>query len=107
MDARRYTFGASGNPIIQGLWLLVFGAALIVAVLMGAVILAVVLGLAVVASIVIAVRVWWLRRKLAAHGFDAQAQSSAEQPGGRLIEAEYTVIDERSETGRRERDERP
>ena len=103
--ARRYTFGASRNPIIQGLWLLVFGAALIVAVLMGAVILAVVLGLAVVASIVIAVRVWWLRRKLAKQGFGEQTPT--DEAGKRLIEAEYTVIDERSETDRRERDQRP
>ena len=106
MDARRYTFGASGNPIIQGLWLLVVGAGLIVAVFMGAVLLAAVLGLAVVASIVIAVRVWWLRRKLAKQAADAPAWSTDEN-GRRLIEAEYTVIEEGRETERRDRDERP
>jgi hypothetical protein len=108
MNARRYTLGASGNPIVQGLTLLVVGAAVIGAVLMGAVLLAIVLALGVIAAMVIAARVWWLRRKLGARGGASGSAPSTADP--RLIDAEYTVLEEREtrETReRRDRDKRP
>jgi hypothetical protein len=103
MNARRYTLGASGNPIVQGLSLLLVGAAVIGAVLMGAILLAVVLALAVIAAVVIAARVWWLRRKLGRGGAGGSSQSTR----ARLIDAEYTVLEEREERERRDRGERP
>lgn len=100
MNGRLYTLGASGNPVVQVLSLLVFGVALIGAVLMGAVILAFVFGLAVIAAIVFSVRLWWLRRKMQRPGRGGERFGDMD---GRLIEAEYTVIRER-ETQRRRRD---
>lgn len=76
--------------MVQVLSLLVFGVALIGAVLMGAVILSFVFGLAVIAAIVFSVRLWWLRRKVQRQG----GRGSARDSGSRLIEAEYTIITE-------------
>jgi len=92
MSNRLYTFATSGNPFVQVLSLLAFGVVLIAAVVMGAVILSFVFGLAVIAAAAFSVRLWWLKRRLARRqpdGTDAAA-------GGRLIEAEYTVVTERS-----------
>jgi len=85
MNERLQAIGMSRNPIVQVISLIVVGLALIVAVLMGAVILAAVFGLAMLGAIVIAIRVWWLRRKL----------RHAQPTGGALIEAEYKVVGER------------
>jgi uncharacterized protein (DUF2062 family) len=93
MNRRLYEIGMSQNPIVQVISLIAVGFALIVAVLMGAVILAAVFGLAMLAAIVIAVRVWWLRRKL----------RHAQPSGGALIDAEYKVVGERELGDRRER----
>jgi uncharacterized protein (DUF2062 family) len=92
---RGYTLGASQNPIVQVVSLILVGLALVVAVLMGAVILAAVFGLAVLAAIVIAIRVWWLRRKL---------RRTPQASGGALIEAEYEVLRERRVGDRERRD---
>ena len=94
MNARPNLFGISGGPLAQALSVVVFGVLFVGAVIMGAVLLAAILGVAVVAWIGFSVRLWWLRRKL---GGVAAAQSGAEAPpqSGRLIEAEYTVLDER------------
>lgn|SRR5690606_35902927 len=93
MNARLYTLATSGNPVVQALSLLVFGVALIGAVLMGAVILAFVFGLAVIAAIAFSIRLWWLRRKMQ-RAAGRGSWGGAEQDG-RLIEAEYTVVRER------------
>lgn len=92
MSNRLYALGTSGNPIVQILSLLAFGVVLIGAVLMGAVIVSLVFGLAVVAAIVFSIRLWWLRRKLARN-----RRGEVDTEAGRhLIEAEYTVVTERS-----------
>jgi len=92
MRNRLYALASSGNPLAQVLSIVAFGVVLIGAVVMGAVILALVFGLAVIAAAGFSVRLWWLRRKLGRrrpHVSDAAV-------GGRLIEAEYTVVTERS-----------
>lgn len=95
LNNRLYTLAASGNPILQVLSLLAFGVVLVGAVLMGAVILAFVFGAVVLAAMAFSVRLWWLRRKLGRRYSDAvQAAQAAHE--GRLIEAEYTVVTERS-----------
>ena len=85
MNGRVYTFGASRNPIVQVLSLVLVGLALIVAAFMGAIILAVVFGVAMIAAIVLVVRVWWLRRKM----------RRTSPQGTAVIETEYRVVQER------------
>lgn len=105
MSNRLYALGASGNPVVQVLSLLIFGVVLIGAVLMGAVIMAFVFGLAVIAAIVFSVRLWWLRRKFARRQAEhGRPQGRSRDP--RLIEAEYTVLTERARSRRRDRGDR-
>jgi len=94
MNGRVFSFGSSGNPLVQILSLLAFGALLTVALIMGAVVIAVILGLAVIAGIVLSVRVWWLRRKFrGGPPFDAGSGPPGPGPGNaRLIEGEYVVV---------------
>jgi len=93
MNERPSLFGPSSNPLVQVASLLLFGLVVIGAVVMGAVILALVLGLALIGAIAFSLRVWWLRRKFAR----AAAEQGYRDPGtsGRLIEAEYTVVEQR------------
>ena len=108
MSARQYTFRPSANPFVQALWMVVGVAVLVAAVVMGALVLAVLLALGVVAALVFATRVWWLRRKLEREGaFNAPPASTdgaAEPHEPRLIEAEYTVVNERDASEADERD---
>jgi hypothetical protein len=91
MNARPSLFGTSGNPLLQALSLLVFGLLLIGAVVMGAVILGVVLAFAVIVAIAFYARLWWLRRKLSR----SAAERGAAPAAGKLIDAEYTVVEQR------------
>ena len=93
MTGRAHPLHASNNPIVQVASLILVGLALIVAVLFGAVLLAVIFGVAMVAAIGIALRVWWLRRKLA----------RAQPPGGAVIEAEYRIVRQRDADERADR----
>lgn len=89
-------FGIPNNPLAQVLSLLVFGALLVVAVVMGAVLLAAVFGFAVLAWIAFSVRVWWLSRKYRAAAQNRTPDDRASKESqGLLIDAEYTVIEER------------
>jgi hypothetical protein len=110
MSARHYTFRTSGNPLVQALWVVVGVVVLVAAVVMGALVLTVLLGLGVVAAAVVAIRVWWLRRKLEREGAfnapHAPTDGSAEPHEPRLIEAEYTVVNERDAPEADERDAR-
>ena len=94
MNARPNIFGLSGGPLAQAVSVLVFAVLLVGAVVMGAVLLAVIVGVAVLAWIALSVRLWWLRRKLG-RGAAPQGGTEPAPPAGRLIEAEYTVLDER------------
>src|SRR5690606_8344148 len=91
LSNRLYALGTSGNPVVQVVSLLAFGVVLIGVVLMGAVILAFVFGLAVIAAIGFSLRVWWLQRKVG-----RRRPHVVDDSAGRLIEAEYTVVKERS-----------
>lgn len=112
MAARQYGFGTSGNPLVQALWMVLGAALLVGAVVMGALVLTVLLALGVVAAAALAIRVWWLRRKLGRGGaFDAAGPHStdgdaADRPAPQLIEAEYTVVAERDPSDGRDRDDR-
>ncbi len=94
MNARPNIFGVSGGPLAQALSVVVFAVLLVGAVVMGAVLLAAIVGVGVLAWIGFSVRLWWLRRKLGS-GAAAEHVAEAPPPSGRLIEAEYTVVDER------------
>lgn len=97
VNNRLYALAASGNPVVQVLSLLGVGVVLVGAVLMGAVILAFVFGVAVIAAIAFSVRLWWLKRKLGRRYSEGQYTEAVQAAkGGRLIEAEYTVVTERS-----------
>ena len=97
----QYSFGTSGNPLVQALWIVLGAALLVGAFVMGAVVLTILFALGAVGAAVIAVRVWWLRRKLARAGaFDrarpgSESVDAGEGPPPRLIDAEYTVVAER------------
>ena len=105
MNARPNVFGMSGGPLAQALSVVVFAVLLVGAVVMGALLLAAIIGVAVLAWIGFSVRLWWLRRKLGSSGA-AEHGAEASPPTGRLIEAEYTVVEER-DPGRGPRDGAP
>jgi hypothetical protein len=91
MNGRSFSFGTSGNPLVQAVWLLVFVVVLVGVVIMGAVVLMAIVGLAVIAFLVFKVRAWWLGRRGGPSG-------GGPGPGGpardtRYIEAEYEVIE--------------
>ena len=97
MTGRQYTFGVSGNPIVQILGLIGFGVILIGAIVMGTVILAAIIGLVMIAAIAFALRIWWLRWKLrraAARG-ELGGGTEGEDRDTRVIEVEYRVLGER------------
>src|SRR5690554_6533464 len=89
---RLYTIGAARNPAVQVLSILAVDIVLIGAVVLGAVILTFVFALAAIAAAAFSVRLWWLKRKIARRHAEALRMAT----GGRLIEAEYTVVTERS-----------
>jgi hypothetical protein len=101
MNGRSFSFGNSGNPLVQALWLLVFAVALVAAFIVGAFVLMAVVGLAVITFLGFQLRSWWLRRRSNGGGPGPGAPAK----GVRYIEAEYEVID--SDASKRpSRDER-
>ena len=93
MPQRNYILTPPTNPILQVLYFVAGGVVLIGAVLMGAVILSVALGLALIVGIVVYIRVWWLRRKLA-RGQEARAGRASGSGNAEFLEVEYTVVSE-------------
>ncbi|MEO8467934.1 MAG: hypothetical protein ABI640_21650 [Gammaproteobacteria bacterium] len=97
MKGRVFSFVRSGNPLAQILSILVFAVLLAAALIMGAVVVAVMLGLGVIFATVLAVRVWWFRRKLrsappAESGYEPPPPGGGKAPQKRLIEGEYEVV---------------
>jgi membrane protein implicated in regulation of membrane protease activity len=97
-------FRASANPLVQVLSVAAFGLALLGAVLIGAVVLVFLLGFAVLAGAIFALRAWWLGRKL--RGAVPEPQRAPDSPPGQLIDAEYTVVEERDEAAAEQPGER-
>jgi uncharacterized iron-regulated membrane protein len=91
MNSGVFGFGGAKHPLQQALSLLVFAVLLVGAIALGTVIFIAVIGVAAVVFAVFAARVWWLRRKLRAAGGERARQAPPAE--GRLIEAEYTVIE--------------
>src|SRR5262245_58731709 len=99
MSGRSFSFGSSGNPLVQVLSLAVFALVLVGVAILGAFVLAPVLGVAVIAFIGFKLRAWWRRR-----GPPGGPGPGRPAKGVRYIEAEYEVIDadaERRRSGER------
>lgn len=82
----------SQNPLVQGVSLLIGAVLLVGAIVLGAFLLAIAIGLGLVLALILMARVWWIKRKLARAGHGAAA--SPARAGGRVIEVEYSVVDE-------------
>ncbi len=93
MNGPNFNLRTSKNPVVQVVSFLVMGLAVIGAVLMGAVILAFVLGFVVIFGIVFWLRLWWLGRKLRRRA-QAPADRQRSDTARRVIEVEYTVVEE-------------
>ena len=106
MNGRPFSIGASSNPLVQILSLVVFAVIVVGAVIMGAFVLLAFVGVAAVAVLVFAVRSWWFKRKLrnssGPFGDDPNPVKDT-----RYIEGEYKVIDTDAEAKRRRSNEDP
>jgi hypothetical protein len=78
------------NPLLQALSLIVAAALLGLAFLIGAVVIGALLAVGAVAALIIAIRVWWLQRKLRA-GTDGDAHGRS---AGQVIEGDFTIVRE-------------
>jgi hypothetical protein len=78
------------NPLIQALSLIVAAVLLGLAFVIGAVVIGVLLAVTAVAALTIAIRIWWLQRKI--------RTGVAANPSGRsarqVIEGDYTIVSE-------------
>jgi hypothetical protein len=109
MSGRSFSFGRSGNPLVQVLSLLALAVVLVGALIMGAFVLMALLGLGVLAFVGYKLRAWWLRRGMGkGNGPDGRGPGSGPGPakGIRYIEGEYEVIDADPEAERRRSSER-
>lgn len=82
---------SSGNPILQIVGLIVGVVVTVGAILVGAVVLSFAIGFAVLAGLVLFVRVWWLRRRMA-----RATGPAARRPSGEIAGVEYTIVKERT-----------
>jgi hypothetical protein len=78
------------NPLTQALSLIVAAALLGLAFVIGAVVIGVLLAVGAVAALTIAVRVWWLQRKIRAGTAGNPSGRSAQQ----VIEGDFTIVSE-------------
>lgn len=107
MSRRIHLQNMPKNPIAQALSLLFFGVVLIGAVVMGAIVLAFAIALAAVFAVVFWIRMWWLTRKMRrqSSGTSSHERSSSRERSSdsEFIEVEYTVVNERDDSGSRSR----
>ena len=80
----------SRNPLVQIAAVVVTAFMVIGAVFLGAIVLSFFVGFAILAWIVLAIRVWWLRRSV------RRGDSGRGPDRGEIVEVEYTVVEERS-----------
>jgi len=93
------------NPFLQALYFVVGGVLLVGAILMSAVLLSIVLGVALIVGLVVFVRVWWLRRKLARGSGNASFERDTDgrrHAATEIIDVEYTVVERRDDAARRD-----
>lgn len=104
MNRRIYIGRASANPLVQFLSFVLVGLGLVAAVLMGAVFLSIILTVAVLIGAVVWVRLWWLSRKIRRRMGAAPDRefSETDTSGRRVIDVEYTVVEERDSSKRDE-----
>ena len=102
MNAPRQTSGAANNPLLQALSLIVAATLLGVAFVMGAVVIALLLAVGAAIALTVAVRIWWLHRRLSRTAAGDASDPSAPQ----VIEGEYTVVGE-ADAKRGRRSSRP
>jgi hypothetical protein len=96
MPPRAFTLRTPSHPLVQAVYCVVGGIVLIGAMLMGAVILSIALGVGLILGAAVLARSWWLGRK-------ASPGRPRRPAAGALLEAEYTVLDERDERDSRGR----
>jgi hypothetical protein len=104
MSGRSFSFGNSGHPLAQALWLLVLAVVFVGAVIMGAFVLMALLGLGVLAFLAYKVRGWWLRRR--GGGPPGRGPGPGPAKGIRYIEGEYEVIESDADAERRRPNDR-
>jgi|SRR5882672_1758739 len=80
----------SNKPLIQALSLIVAAGSLLLAFVLGAVVLVVLFAVGAIVAVAIAVRVWWLQRKLRR----AAAEHAEDPSTPRVLEGDYTVVSE-------------
>src|SRR5262252_6872596 len=90
MSTRWQISGPSANPLVQALALIVAAGLLGLAVVIGTVFIAVLLAVGAVVALTVAVRIWWLHRKLRR----AAGEDASDPRAPRVIEGDYTVVDE-------------
>lgn len=88
----RLEFPNQGSPITRWLALVVAAVGFAVAMTLGLVFFVFFLGLALVAFGIVALRVWWLKRKLGISGGPTPRRPGPEADGN-VIEGEYHVLD--------------
>lgn len=93
MQFRVYRTRTPQNPLLQFLALVVAVVVAVGAVFLGAILLTLFLGLAVVGGLILYIRLWWLRRRVAKRPSGDRGRS------GEFVEVEYTVVNERSVSG--------
>ncbi|MDP6436817.1 MAG: hypothetical protein QF790_04830 [Gammaproteobacteria bacterium] len=75
--------GFSGNPIGRAIAFIIGLVAFVISIFLGAIFIAGIVGLMLIGGAVFALRMWWIRRKMAQH---------ARKHGD--LEAEYSVVRE-------------
>ena len=82
------------NPVVRVLAAVLAALALAVAVFFGAVVVMVLTGLVLLLGSAVWLRCWWLGRRLRS---GRKPDSTPEQSGDTVIEAEYTVLSRRED----------
>jgi uncharacterized iron-regulated membrane protein len=100
VDVRFNSLPSSRNPLVQAFSLVLGTVLLVGAALLGAFIFAIALGIGVVFAAVLILRMWWMRRRIAAAHKSGSAPFTSASSGsaarGRVIDVEYTVVDGKS-----------